>query len=144
MEVLQEEGVFKGQSRGQLSRLEDVVFNDFIPDGDGQVSSGSASLPDPVALETVEQTLEREQNGSDVLEALGEYKSYDGISDENVPAVVNIKTLKGRFIAHKFSTGWSVGVVKSLEKKKSVVVQFEVKCEHCCVCLTDLTAEICN
>jgi hypothetical protein len=32
---------------------------------------------------------------------------------ENVPAVVNIKTLKGRFIEHKFSTGWVVGVVKS-------------------------------
>ena len=66
MKVLQEEGVFKGQSRVQLSRLEDMVFNDFIqddfiPDGDGQVSSGSASLPDPVALETEEQTLERQQ-----------------------------------------------------------------------------------
>ncbi len=144
MEVLQEEGAFKGQSRGQLLRLEDVVFNDFIPDGDGQVLSGSAPLPDPVDLETVEKTLEREQNGNDVLEALGEYKSYDGISDENVPAVVNIKTLKGRFIPHKFSTGWSVGVVKSLEKKKSVVSRFAVKCEHCCVRLTDLTDEICN
>jgi hypothetical protein len=29
-----------------------VVFNDFIPEGDGQVAPGSASLPDPVALET--------------------------------------------------------------------------------------------
>ena len=37
------------------------------------------------------------------------------MSVENVPAVVNIKTLKGRFIAHKFSTGWSVGVVKSVD-----------------------------
>jgi hypothetical protein len=55
----------------QLSRLEDVVFNDFIkddfiPEGNGQVVSGSASLPDPVALETEDQTLEmlheREQN----------------------------------------------------------------------------------
>ena len=42
-------------------------------------------------------------------------------------AVVNIKTLKGRFIAHKFSTGWTVGVVKSMEKKKSVASQFAVK-----------------
>jgi len=49
------------------------------------------------------------------------------MSVENVPAVVNIKTLKGRFIAHKFSTGWSVGVVKSVEKKKSVAGQFAVK-----------------
>jgi hypothetical protein len=35
----------------QLSGLEDTVFNDFIkdnciPGGDGQVASGSASLPD--------------------------------------------------------------------------------------------------
>jgi len=36
----------------QLSGLEDVGFNDFnkddfVPEGDGQVASGSASLPDP-------------------------------------------------------------------------------------------------
>ena len=49
------------------------------------------------------------------------------MSAENVPAVVNIKTLKGRLIAHKFSTGWAVGVVKSVEKKKSVAGQFAVK-----------------
>ena len=41
----------------QLWGLEDVGFNDFIqnaciPEGDGQVESGSASLPDPVVLET--------------------------------------------------------------------------------------------
>ena len=93
----------------QLSGLEDVVFHDFIKDdfiseGDCQVPSGFASLPDPVALETEEQTLEREQNERDVLEALGEYKCDARMSVENVPAVVNIKTLKGRFIAHKFST----------------------------------------
>jgi hypothetical protein len=44
------------------------------------------------------------------------------------------KTLKGRFIAHKFSTGWAVGVVKSVEKKKSVAGQFAVKYQtetHC-------------
>ena len=35
------------------------------------------------------------------------------MSVENVTVVVNIKTLEGRFIAHKFSTGWEVGVVKS-------------------------------
>ena len=35
--------------------------------------------------------------------------------------IVNIKTLKGRLITHKFNTGWAVGVVnKSAEKKKSV------------------------
>jgi hypothetical protein len=56
-----------------------VVFNDFnkddfIPGGHGQVASGSASLPDPVALDTEKQTLEREQNERDVLETLGEYR----------------------------------------------------------------------
>ena len=50
-------------------------------------------------------------------------KCHAGMSDEDVPAVVNIKTLKGRLIAHKFSTGWVVGVVKSVEKK-SVADQF--------------------
>ena len=40
---------------------------------------------------------------------------------------VNIKTLlKGRFIAHKFTTAWMVGVVKGVEKKKSVPGQFVV------------------
>jgi hypothetical protein len=28
------------------------------------------------------------------------------MSGEDVPAVVNIKTLKKRLIAHKFATGW--------------------------------------
>jgi hypothetical protein len=41
--------------------------------------------------------------------------------------VVNIKALKGLFIAHKFSTGWAVGVVKSVEKKESAAGQFAVK-----------------
>ena len=85
--------------------------------------SGSASLPDPVVLETKEQTLEREQNQRDVVEALGEYKCDPGMSVENVPAVVNIKTLNGRWIAHKFSTWWVVGVVKT-GKKESVSGQF--------------------
>ena len=42
------------------------------------------------------------------------------MSVRNVTVVVNIRTLKGRFIAHKFSNGWAVGMVKSVEKKKSV------------------------
>ena len=67
--------------------VNDFIKDDFIPEGDGQVASGSASLPDPVALETAEQTLEREQNERDVLEALGEYKCDAGMSVENVPAV---------------------------------------------------------
>ncbi len=41
--------------------------------------------------------------------------------------IVNIKTLKGRFITQKFNTGWVVGVVKSVEKKKSVSGQFAVQ-----------------
>ena len=77
----------------QLSELEDVVFNDFIkddfiPEGGGHVASGSASLADPGALETEVQTLEREQNVRDVLEAMGDYKCDAGMSVENVPAVL--------------------------------------------------------
>ena len=30
-------------------------------------------------------------------------------------------------ISHKFNTGWAVGVVKSVEKKKSVAGEFAVK-----------------
>ena len=48
----------------------DFIEDDFIPQGHGQVASGSASLPDPAVLETEEQRLEREQNEHDVLEAL--------------------------------------------------------------------------
>ena len=46
----------------------------------------------------------------------------------------NIRTPKAGFIAHKFSTGWAVGVVKSVEKEKSVAGQFAVKYkpETCC------------
>ena len=56
----------------------------------GQERTGCASLPDPVALETEEQTLEREQNKRDVLEALGGYKC--GMSVENVPVVEHKNT----------------------------------------------------
>jgi hypothetical protein len=84
----------------QLLGLEDVVCNDFItyefiPDGDGQVLSGSASLPDPVVLETEDQTLKREQHECDVLETVGdsEYTCDTGMSVENVSVVVHIKTL---------------------------------------------------
>ena len=44
-------------------------------------------------METEEQSLEREQNERDVLEALGDYTCDAGMSVENVPAVVNIKPL---------------------------------------------------
>ena len=78
-------------------------------------------------METEEQSLEREQNERDVLEALGDYKCDAGMSVENVSALVNIRALKGRCIAHKFSSGWVVGVVKSVEKKKRVAGHFAVK-----------------
>ena len=47
------------------------IKDDFIEEGDGQVVSGSESLPDPVTLETEDQNLEREKDEHDVLEALG-------------------------------------------------------------------------
>ena len=34
------------------------------------------------------------------------------------------------FVAHNFSTGWSVRVVMTVEKKKSVAGQFAVKYEQ--------------
>ncbi len=60
---------------------------------------------------------------------LTEYKCAAGMFVENVPAVVKIKTLEVGFIALKFSTGWAVGVVKSVEKEESVAGQFAVKCK---------------
>ena len=48
----------------------DFIKDDCIPEGDGQVASGSASIPDPVVLETEERMLERQQNEHDVLDAL--------------------------------------------------------------------------
>ena len=96
----------------------DFIKDDFIPEGDGQVASGSASLPDPVALQTEEHTLEREQNERDVLEALGEYKCDAGMSVENVPAVVNIKTLKGRFYCTQVLYWVGVGGGEECGKKK--------------------------
>ncbi len=85
-------------------------MDDFIREGDDQVASGCAFLPeaDPVVLETEEEMLEREQNERDVLDALGEYKCDAGMSVEDVPAIVNIKTLKGRLIALKFNPGWTI------------------------------------
>ena len=68
---------------------------------------------DPVVLETEEQMLEREKNERVVLDVPGEYKCDVGMSLEDVPVIVNIKTLKSQLIAHKFNTGWTVGVVKS-------------------------------
>ena len=50
----------------------DFIKDDFIPEGDGQVASGSAFLPEPLVLETEEHMLEREQNERDFLDALGE------------------------------------------------------------------------
>ncbi len=104
-------------TQAQSSGLEDVVFNDFIkddciPEGDGQVESGSASLPDPVVLETEEQMHEKEQTERDVLDVLGEYKCDFGMSVKNVPAILHIKTLKVRLIAHKFNNGWAAGAEK--------------------------------
>ena len=60
-----------------------------------------------------------------------------GMSVENVSVVVNIETLKGQLIAHKFSPGWMVGVVKNVEKKKSVAGQFAVKCKSEKFCWTE-------
>ena len=58
--------------------------------------------------------------------AVGDYKCDFPSSVEDVPAVVNIKTLRGRLIAHRFSTGWDVGKVKSLEKRSGMfAVQYD-------------------
>jgi hypothetical protein len=70
-------------------------------------------------LETEEQTLEREQNVRDVLEALGEYKCDARISVETVPAVVNIKTLKDNLL-HTSSPLRGQWVWRRVSKRKRV------------------------
>ena len=67
--------------------LNDFIKDDFIPEGDGQVASGSVSLSDPVVLETEEQMLESEQIER---EALGEYKCDIRMSVEDV-----MRTIEG-------------------------------------------------
>ena len=70
-------------------------------------------------METEEQTLEREQNERDVLDAVGEYsKCPAGMSVENVPTVVNIKRLKGRLIP----TSSILGDVAHLHRKEEETV----------------------
>ncbi len=69
----------------------DFIKGDFIREVNGQVALSSASLPDPVSLETEEQTLESEQNERHVLETLGEYKRHTGMSVENVLRLLKYK-----------------------------------------------------
>ena len=74
------------------------ILLSFIDWRDIERLSLECSLTDVV--ETEEQMLEREQNERDVLDALGEDEWDAGISVEieDVPAIVNIQTLKGRLI----------------------------------------------
>jgi hypothetical protein len=68
--------------------------------------------------ETEEEQRERENN-------VGDEKNQSGISVEHVPEVDDMKTLKGREIAHKFNTGWEVGTVKGVEKSDEIAVFYE-------------------
>ena len=108
----------------------DVVFNDFIqdhfiPEGHGQVASGSASLADPVAW----RQRSRCSKESRMRVMFLKHWVSTIVTPECLSSacVVNTKTLKGRFIAHKFSSGWAVCVVTSVEKKESVAGQFADK-----------------
>ena len=73
--------------------------------------------------ETVHATLPNALWAQSVFQSLSFQTLYSGMSVENVPAVVNIKPLKGRFIAHK----WTVGAVTSVEKNTSFSGQFAVQ-----------------
>ena len=97
----------------EVSGLEDVSFNDFIkddfiPEGHGQVTSDSASLPDSVALQTEEQTLKSEQNERDVPETLGEYKCDAGNICRECACGCSHKNTGGTILLHTSSLlgGW--------------------------------------
>jgi hypothetical protein len=82
-----------------------------------------AAWREAVASFVVEDSLRTERGA---LYAVGGYKCVSPSSVEDVPAIVNIKTLRGRLIAHRFSTGWDVGKVKSRQKKSGLfVVKYE-------------------
>ena len=78
-------------------------------------------------METEEQTLEREQNERGVLDAVGHYSVPTECLSRLCLRLFKITTRKVLLMAQKFNTGWAVGMVKNLEKRKSVAGQFVVK-----------------
>ncbi len=54
--------------------------DDFLPDGNGKITTGATFLPDLAALETQEEELERNQNERDALDAVGDYEGPSGLS----------------------------------------------------------------
>ena len=80
----------------QLSGLDNVVYNDFIDDevDSDDEKPASASLPDPVLIESEEDRLSREADAIDALEAVGDYVPDGTVMVEDVPRDINLKTLK--------------------------------------------------
>ena len=103
------------------------IKDDFIPEGDCQAAFRFCIPSWPCSLGDRGAEARKRAEWAWCSWSTGDYKCDAGVSVKNVPAAVNIKTLNGRFVAHKFSTGWSVGVMKSVEKKESVAGQFAVK-----------------
>lgn len=60
--------------------MADFIKDDFLSDGNGQITTGATSLPDPVALETQEEQLESNQNERDALDEVGDYEGPSGMS----------------------------------------------------------------
>ena len=87
---------------------------------------------DKRSTDFLKQTLEREQNERDVLEALGEHKCDAGMFVENVPAVVH-KNNEGTIYCTQVL--YWVGEVKSVEKE-SVAGQIAVKYKSETYCWT--------
>jgi hypothetical protein len=82
----------------QLSGLENVVLNDFIDDAvdsDGISNQmASASLPDPVPIESEEERAAREADEKAAFDAVGDYEPDATVMVEDVPKVIAIKNLK--------------------------------------------------
>ena len=57
-------------------------------------------IPDAPCDTSVETQNFGKQNEGDFLEGLGDYRCDTRMSVKNVHTVVNIRTLKGRFISH--------------------------------------------
>jgi hypothetical protein len=121
----------KSSVLSELSGLENVLFNDFIDDEpnseDVSEQRASASLPDSVPIESEEERAAREADEMAALDAVGDYEADPNVMLEDVPQDIVIKTLKGRHIAHKFESGWEVGVIKAFHKKGPHAGKFSVK-----------------
>jgi len=113
-----------GQGGLDFEPLLDKVYDFELDEDRGTTQS---SLPDPEPIETDQERRTREESERAALAAVGDYKREGGVNVEAVPAEMSIKIIKGRYIAHRFETGWEVGMIKGVEGRGKNKGYFSVK-----------------